>query len=301
MIAFLLQTAAASPAVPGGPAEIPLSPDNPAASILAAWFLAGLFLDFLALGYLLRRGLPRPRVSPPPWPPEEIAPVSLALFALMFLSSGLASAAGRLPGLEGADSETVAMLIHGILFQAAGVAVILLRLRTWGASPRGIFGLNARSVIVALIAGPLVLLAVSPVVDLTQLAVPRIMLRFGLEPRPQEIPVEFLETESPWVTGIVIVFAVAVAPVMEELFFRGFLYRSLRRPIGILPAAVLSSAIFASFHLNLAAAPGLFLLGMGLILGFELTGTLGTAIVIHAMFNARSLLLMLLLRDTMAS
>ena len=88
------------------------------------------------------------------------------------------------------------------------------------------------------------------------------------------------------------------APIVEELFFRGLLLRSLQRRVrNDTVAVVLSGALFAAPHVQ--ALPGgalvlvlvsLFLLGMALAVLALRTGRLGAGIVAHSAFNAISLM-----------
>jgi len=87
------------------------------------------------------------------------------------------------------------------------------------------------------------------------------------------------------------IFAIAIAPVVEELFFRGILFRSLRRH-GLWPAAIVSSSLFGVIHyVGGPAANALFLMiatastGLGLALIYEWRG-LATSIGAHMTFNA---------------
>lgn len=96
---------------------------------------------------------------------------------------------------------------------------------------------------------------------------------------------------------VALVLAVAfVAPIVEELMFRGLLYRLIERRRG--PAAALfgSALVFSLFHLlgigtqdPLAAAavlvPQLFLVGIVLARQVQRHGRLGPAIFTHAGFN----------------
>ena len=77
-----------------------------------------------------------------------------------------------------------------------------------------------------------------------------------------------------------------LAPVAEELAFRGLLYRGLRQVTRPLPAAVVSSLIFAVMHTHLAQ--GAWALGLGLLLAFayEQTRSLLAPMLVHALFNA---------------
>lgn len=92
------------------------------------------------------------------------------------------------------------------------------------------------------------------------------------------------------------VLAVGIAPVVEELFFRGILYRGLRRH-GFWTAAIVASALFGVVHYVGGPAPSaLFLMiataftGFGLCLIYEWRG-LAASIGAHVTFNAIGLVL----------
>jgi membrane protease YdiL (CAAX protease family) len=95
---------------------------------------------------------------------------------------------------------------------------------------------------------------------------------------------------------VLAVLAVTVAPVLEELLFRGVVLRGLMLRLGFWPAAVLSSVVFGGLHATAADASGLLvvltitLLGMGLCLLARTTGRLGPGIGVHALHNAVAVL-----------
>jgi membrane protease YdiL (CAAX protease family) len=96
--------------------------------------------------------------------------------------------------------------------------------------------------------------------------------------------------------AILFVFLVIGAPVVEELFFRGLLLRSLDRRYGV-PAAVLGSAlVFGLAHYELLQLPALILFGVVLAVLAERTGRLGPGIAAHAAFNAATVLSLTLAR-----
>ena len=94
--------------------------------------------------------------------------------------------------------------------------------------------------------------------------------------------------------------AVLVAPLAEELLFRGLLYRLARRTWGAWPAAVVSSLVFGLIHGEPWYLFGL--IGLGLILAYlyEATGSLLAPVIAHALHNAVSLYLMLDQPDQLA-
>jgi uncharacterized protein len=98
--------------------------------------------------------------------------------------------------------------------------------------------------------------------------------------------------------GLVVfaVLAVTVAPVLEELLFRGLVLRGLMLRLGFWPAALISSAVFGLLHATAADASGLLVvatigvLGLGLCLLTRRTGRLGPGIGVHALHNAVAVL-----------
>jgi membrane protease YdiL (CAAX protease family) len=108
-----------------------------------------------------------------------------------------------------------------------------------------------------------------------------------------------LPTASPTVLSVVVLTlaAVVLAPVAEELMFRGLLLRSFMRRMCFWPAALVSSLLFALFHVHqvdtLLGAVTLALsvgaLGLGNCFVVRMTGRLAPAIMVHATYNALAL------------
>lgn len=102
----------------------------------------------------------------------------------------------------------------------------------------------------------------------------------------------FLREEPLWSLLLFVVLATAVAPVLEELLFRGIVLRGLMLRLGFWPAAVVSSLCFGLFHAQsvgrdavvIIVATGVF--GLGLCLLTRRTGRLGPGIGVHAVRNA---------------
>lgn len=76
--------------------------------------------------------------------------------------------------------------------------------------------------------------------------------------------------------------AVALAPMVEEVVFRGLLYRAWEKEWGWISAAVASSAVFGFFHLHFMSA---FLSGLVFACLYRRTGTLVAPIIAHALGN----------------
>jgi membrane protease YdiL (CAAX protease family) len=93
-------------------------------------------------------------------------------------------------------------------------------------------------------------------------------------------------------SAVVLVLLVVVgAPVVEELFYRGLLQRSLAARFDESIVLVGVAAVFALVHFRPIEYPGLFAFGLVLGACALITGRLGLAIVTHMAFNATGLVL----------
>ena len=101
----------------------------------------------------------------------------------------------------------------------------------------------------------------------------------------QESVQKLTETQSLKEIFNIAIYALVVAPVLEEFLFRGILFRAMKRPCGVGPALVISSILFGLVHRNVLSFVPLTFLGIILALSYERTGDLRTCILIHAFFN----------------
>jgi membrane protease YdiL (CAAX protease family) len=105
-----------------------------------------------------------------------------------------------------------------------------------------------------------------------------------LPPRPDEVE-----------ASVAAVGAVVAAPLGEELFFRGLLFRSLRRRFRFWVSAVVSAAAFGLVHVLPLLIPLMFVVGIALAYVFERRGSLLASIAAHAAFNVIGITSILLL------
>lgn len=94
----------------------------------------------------------------------------------------------------------------------------------------------------------------------------------------------------------VVVLAVLISPVLEEIFFRKIMYCSLKKNLGVLWAGIISSFLFAVVHLNLYAFPVLFILSIVLIIIYEKDNTIFSPILLHSIFNSVMIISIIFLR-----
>ncbi len=88
---------------------------------------------------------------------------------------------------------------------------------------------------------------------------------------------------------MIIVFAVAVAPVVEEFLFRFFIYGVLKRYFGRLLGVMFSALLFAAAHAHLPSFAPLFVLGSCFAIAYEWSGSLLVSMAMHSLFNSLTL------------
>lgn len=190
-----------------------------------------------------------------------------------------------------------------ILLGAAGavgslmlVALVLIVARM--AFARGIkgFGLRIRTVPQDLAHAFLTLLGVWPLVaatmSLTILVLKALDESFEV---PQHEALQVItQSNSAALQTLMVVLAVAVAPLVEELLFRGLFQTMIRSYVGRpWPAIAIASILFAVIHQDAEHWPALFVLALGLGYSYEKSGSLLRAIFMHAMFNGISIVAVL--------
>lgn len=107
----------------------------------------------------------------------------------------------------------------------------------------------------------------------------------------------FTEYENLPATILLIALAVIVAPISEELFFRGCVYRYFKGRMPTALAMVASAALFSSIHGNWLAAAPLFILGILLCYAYERHGNIFVPMAMHGFFNANTILILFLAPD----
>lgn len=93
--------------------------------------------------------------------------------------------------------------------------------------------------------------------------------------------------------AIVLLVVVILAPIFEELFFRGLFYPALRRVLGPRPAIVLDGVIFGLLHFEPLFMISLILVGMMLAYLYEKTDSLAAPIIAHSLYNLTVVLIAL--------
>lgn len=114
-----------------------------------------------------------------------------------------------------------------------------------------------------------------------------------LTPEQEDIAKQLgLRDGNPAIVVLAIVMIAVVAPVAEEIFFRGMLFAGLRTRFSLWPAAIVSGLAFGIPHVTSGptAAIPLSVFGIALAWIYNRTGSIWPCILIHALNNGIALL-----------
>lgn len=218
----------------------------------------------------------------PFWSYEDVALLIAAILPSGLAAFGLARLAGGDKGLQTLISQSVffALLVVALyLLVSVRYAQPFWRSMGWSRPVRGAWWCAAGGPVLALAVGSL-----------------------GVLLRAPEIP----DPVKGLITGraslaIVMLFAVALGPIYEELFFRGFLFPLLKKSFGAVAGVLLSALPFALLHGGQYqwAWQQITLVGIaGAAFGYvrHRTGSTAASTILHGCFNLTQFVAFLLLR-----
>lgn len=90
--------------------------------------------------------------------------------------------------------------------------------------------------------------------------------------------------------------AAIIAPVCEEIVFRGYLYPVAKKFSGPWVAGVCSALVFSAAHGSMSALLPLFIFGLALVALYELTGSIWAPMAVHFLFNGATVAVQMLVR-----
>ncbi len=143
------------------------------------------------------------------------------------------------------------------------------------------------------------ILAFPVVLFLSQILELIVLKVFNATQLPDQIAVKFLKLtfESPLYFSMAVISIIFLAPLIEETLFRGFLQTYIRQHIGSRQAILITSVCFSMFHYsagqglgNISIIPSLFILSLFLGFLYEKRGSILSPMVLHASFNAVSVI-----------
>jgi membrane protease YdiL (CAAX protease family) len=172
------------------------------------------------------------------------------------------------------------------LFSIALLIFVALFLRLRGIHIDTLAGFSRIGFRRAALTGAVLLVAAYPLIFLADAASQRVL---GGGSNRQGIVELFNASNTLGQRILIIVLAVAIAPVAEEFLFRFFLYGVLKRYFGRVLALTGNALLFAAVHAHLPSFGPLFVLGSCFTLAFEWSGSILVPMTMHALFNSLTL------------
>lgn len=280
--------------------------------LAGAWYVGVFLLGLLALlilAVLVSSGRMKPQLAP-----ASDAHVMLVLgetFAIwmilyLLLTVGASFLAGLLPESVASTGGLMLSIAAmggslGVLAypRARGVSAAELRAAIGLHTGEGVFSEIGAGIACYLSAVPILAVGAVVYVVLTLIA----QAISGEQAPPSHPAVEMLGGAGAPEVVLLLILAAVMAPIVEEIAFRGFLYGHLRgavrprsRLLSVLVSAIVSSVIFAAIHpQGLLFVPALGGLAVGFCLYREMRGSLIAPMVAHGINNAFTLSLGLML------
>lgn len=189
----------------------------------------------------------------------------------------------------GADPDGVAafMLGQAGLWVGFIATAILVSDRVGTGAPRPDFGIaiDLRQAATGLLGGVALQLVVVPAVYLPLIAA-------GVDLDVSGPAEDLFESLSPWGFTAITFGVVVMAPIAEELLFRGVLLGALASRCSQRCATLTSAALFAGTHFQLVQFPALFVVGAVFATVTFRSNGLGLPIAVHLGFNATTVVLL---------
>ncbi len=111
------------------------------------------------------------------------------------------------------------------------------------------------------------------------------------EPELQDFAKILLLADSSGEFFLAFIMGVVLAPLGEEIYFRGFLYPALRQRFGVKIGIILTAVLFSFLHFDFYRFIPIGVGGLGLTYLYEKSGNIWTTIIAHGVWNGIMIIL----------
>lgn len=257
---------------------------GPFASVLVTifyplWLLLGIYVYVSLIRQIAAQPIPSVSDAPKPFGWPEVVVSALLIF--WFLLNVIASVSRPERALTSLDLVETVVLTIALVFLLVG----FLKWRGFNLDVLG--GFSRIGFVRAMSTGAILFVFVYPLIMLADAITQRLL---GSGSSKQSIVELFNGSRTIEQRIMIIVLAVAIAPMAEEFMFRFFLYGVLKRYLGRGMGLVVNAVLFAAVHAHLPSFAPLFVLGACFTLAYEWSGSILVSMAMHSFFNSLSLI-----------
>lgn len=186
-----------------------------------------------------------------------------------------------LPEAGSRHPSVVGFVLSAIVLDVALVGAVYLRVVRPGIISWRDMGLSRASLPASWPLG----LAAAPALFILIVGVEMTLRALGVR-QTQLDSLEWLRAVPPGQFALVALAVAVLAPIAEEIYFRGYVFRAYAAQKGLVQAYLFSSLLFAIVHLNVQAFLPIFVVGLFLGYLYQRSGSIVPGIVAHAFNNA---------------
>lgn len=211
----------------------------------------------------------------------ETPEAAVAAVLVLLCVRGIVASSARPPA-----NLTNRDLVAGFLLVLALVMFVAIFLKVRGFNLTALAGFSRINLSRAIATGAVLLLFAYPLLLSFEALTQHF---FGSGSSRQEIVELFNSSRTIDQRVLVIILAVAIAPITEEFLFRLFLYGVFKRYFGRFLGLIMNASLFAAAHTHLPSFVPLFVLGSFLTIAYEWSGSILVSMTMHSIFNSVSL------------
>ncbi|MDP8299871.1 MAG: type II CAAX endopeptidase family protein [Candidatus Tantalella remota] len=234
------------------------------------------------------------RSEPARWTLGDVARVTLIFLGCGYLFIILQSMVGEL--IPVFNNDNFQMVFNTAVMNVVGISVIFYFIvRKYGQKIE-VVGLSAKKFLKGVFYGLTGYLAIIPVLILIMVVTYFVTKMFAYKPPVQPIVEIFMEEKQTAVLWFSTLFAAIFSPIAEEIFFRGFMYKAMKRKWGVFWSMLATALVFSLLHTHIVGFLPIFVLGLLLAYLYERTGSLVPSICVHIVHNVGMVILVFLVR-----
>lgn len=260
-----------------------------------ALFFSGLIIDYILFSrrkelkatWKARIAYLRTR----PWTWQDAALITLAVSFTFSIATLILPVISSNTTDDLAEDNLIVILIKTLLFHGTALISILALIKIRGFSLKQAFGATENRFKHDILMGISFYIGAIPIIIVLGILSAIILTALNIPINQQEIATMFTSPTTPlWLKSYLMGLAIIVAPIVEEICFRGILLPLFIKNNKPIAAIFLVSLLFAFVHCHIPSIAPLTGIAAAFSLGYIHTGSLVTPIAMHAIFNTISIL-----------